>query len=266
MTLPRYLDELESRGKNYFTPAQALHDLGLSQSAFLSSASRLKRKGRLARPAKGIYIIIPAAYRALGSLPAEELLILLARQWQLDYYVALLSAGMYYGASHQKPQVFQVIASKQLRPITCGRVTITFIYKKKLSEVPVRQFTRNSGYLSVAAPETLAMDMFLYPSNSGGLNNIATVLSELMESLEEEKLLFLLQHSGKVAWGQRLGYVLEQIGPFEEEEQVQLVAALASFIQRKNPAYVPLSSSLPRRGERDKKWKIIVNEQVDSDL
>ena len=32
--------------------------------------------------------------------------------WQSKYYVGLLTAAMYHGASHQQPQIFQVVIEK----------------------------------------------------------------------------------------------------------------------------------------------------------
>ena len=46
--------------------------LGVSDSAARLSLSRLARKGLIASPARGFYVILPPEYRHLGCLPADQ--------------------------------------------------------------------------------------------------------------------------------------------------------------------------------------------------
>jgi len=47
----------------------------------------------------------------------------------VDYYVGLLSAGLFYGATHQKPARFQVITNKRVKhPLQFGDVVIQLVY------------------------------------------------------------------------------------------------------------------------------------------
>lgn len=51
----------------------------------------------------GYTSLLPPEYQSYGSIPAEELVPIIMQHIQADYYVALLSAGLFYGATHQKP-------------------------------------------------------------------------------------------------------------------------------------------------------------------
>jgi len=71
--------------------------------------------------------------------------------------------------------------------------------KKSLTGIPKENITVNTGYLKVSSPEVTAMDLLRYTSKSGGLNHIVTVLSELIESIDPDKLLVLVmkRHGSK---------------------------------------------------------------------
>ena len=90
-------------------------------------------------------------------------------------------------ATHQKPAKFQVVSDKRIkRDLIFGSVEIKFIYKKSLLNLPTRNITVDTGYLEVATPELALLDLLSYPDHAGGLNHIATVLSELADSLYTE--------------------------------------------------------------------------------
>lgn len=128
---------------------------------------------------------IPPEYRALGCLPADQLLVPLMRHINAPYYVCLLSAAEFHGAAHQRPQITQVMVSKRIRSIRCGGVIIKFIYKKEMSHIPMQSINARTGYLMISTPEATAMDLLLYPKQSGGVNHIATILTELIEATRQ---------------------------------------------------------------------------------
>lgn len=175
---------------------------------------------------------------------------------QADYYVSLLSAAAHHGASHQKAGCFEVITNKRIKhPLTFGQIKLEIVYKKSLVGLPVQDITVTTGYLKLATPELVALDLLTYPRHSDGLNHIATVLTELAEIV------------GEKAWLQRLGYILEQIDPIEEEKKLSLIDKLLKYLNRKMPLYVPLAPELLKTGlPRIKKWRIIANTSIESDL
>ena len=265
-TYDGYIRELRARGQYSFTADQALFALNVSESALYSGVKRLKQKGELASPAKKLYIIVPSEYQSIGCLPAEELIPILMKYWNQKYYVSLLSAAMYHGAAHQKPQVFQVITNKQIKKLNCGKVKIDFIYKKNMENLSLIDHTVKTGYLKLSSPEVTVMDLLLYPINAGGLNNIATVISELTEKLNPELVVSLAIASNEKAWVQRLGFLLENIETFSEVKQKIIVTKLQTYLGEHDLSFVPLTPELPRGGcKRNAKWKIIENTSIESD-
>ena len=264
-----YLAEIRGRGKRAFTLEQAIKELNLKRDNILTSVYRAKKRGDIISPASGLYVIVPPEHKAYGCIPAEELIPILMDYIQAEYYVALLSAAAYYGASHQKAASFQIISDKRFtRPLNFGQIHIEFIYKKSIAGLPTKNVTVNTGYLKVSTPEVTAMDLLRYSVKSGGLNHVATVLSELVESVDPEKLLVLAQSSEEKAWIQRLGYILEQIEPMNDRISNTAISKLSDLLAMNNRRrYIPLASEMPIEGfKRNKKWNIIENTTIESDL
>ena len=85
-----------------------------------------------------------------------------------------------------------MISDKRIKhPSTFGDVKIDYIYKKSVLELPTQDFTMSTGYLKVATPELVALDLLEYPNHVGGLNHIATVFSALAPVLDSIKLINL---------------------------------------------------------------------------
>ena len=171
MNLINYLKDIRQKGECSFSLKQIMSDLSLSKNAALNAIHRLKIQGELISPAKGLYVIVPPEEQPYGSIPANELVPIFMEYLQADYYTSLLTAAQYYGASHQKPNRFQIISNKRTKhPLEFGHTKIEIIYKKSLADLPIKDVVVKTGYLKMATPELTAMDLFLYPKkNKNGL-------------------------------------------------------------------------------------------------
>jgi predicted transcriptional regulator of viral defense system len=88
-----------------------------------------------------------------------------------------------------------------------------------------------------------------------------TVLQELGEVIEPRNLEEAVKSDGKIAYAQRLGFLLEKAG-FSD-----LTQNLSQWVNEKNPLPVKLEPSMPTRGcKKDERWKILVNVDVEGDL
>ncbi len=266
MHLSDYILTLEEKGEFCFTSQQALKILNISEDAFRMSLMRLRRKKLITTLYKRFHLIISPEYRRVGCIPPDHFISAYMKFLGLPYYVCLLSAAGYYGASHQKPQVFQVMTNKQLRPIKCGKVVVQFVFKKDIYDTPTNTFNVPTGYLKVSTPEFTIMDLLNYQKRSGGINHIATVLTELIVSANPRRLLQLANSDYKIAWVQKLGYILEQLDPIETENWKKIIKLLKNFIKDKNPVYVPLLSNGFGKGIKNIDWKVIVNCKIESDI
>lgn len=264
-----YLDTLRMSGKRHFTFQGIINDLKISEASAKSGLCRLRKANKIISPIKGLYVIVPPEHQPYGSIPAEELVPIIMKHLQADYYVGLLSAGLFFGATHQKPARFQVITNKRIKhSLEFGDVAIELIYKESLDALPIQDFVVSTGYLKVSTPELLAIDLFKYPKRSGGISHIATVLSELTPCIDPSRLIELAEKLGEICQIQRLGFVLERIEVMEDEEKKQqIVSRLAEYLGNMERPYVSLVPYITRTGHsKCSKWKIIENTDFESDL
>lgn len=268
MNLQLYMKEIRKDGRRCFTIDDVLKQFQVSRNYARVSLHRLLQSGDLISPVKGLYVIVPPEYQPYGSIPAEELVPILIKYLNVDYYVALLSAAVFHGATHQKPAKFQVISNKRIKhSLSFGEVEIELIYKKSLSNLPTQDFAVSTGYLKIATPELVAIDLLNYPNRAGGLNHVATVLSELVESLDAIKLIKLAQNMKAEYQLQRIGYILEKIEVMDDEKKDSIINEIAEFLKDNMKDYRTLASEIPKTGyPRCKKWKIIENAEIESDL
>lgn len=212
MDLKSFVVSLASKGKSCFSEQDALKETGLSRIALRSALRRLKKKHEIASPIRGFFIIIPPEYQSLQSLPPDQFIDDLMQHLNIPYYVGLLSAAQYYGAAHQKPQVFQVISSKARRNIKVGRVKIIFTIKSDIEQSATRQFNTPRGFVRVATPETIALDLVTFAQKSGGIPSVFEILSDLSEHLNLESCVQAIPHLKKAPFLQRLGYFFSLLG------------------------------------------------------
>ena len=268
MNLQSYIKDIRKDGRRCFTILDILEQFHVSNSHARVALHRLLKTGDLISPARGLYVIVPPEHQPHGSIPPQELVPLVMEYMGAHYYVALLSAGLFHGATHQKPARFQVISDKRIKhPSIFGDVEIDYIYKKSVLELPTQDFTVSTGYLKVATPELVALDLLEYPNHAGGLNHIATVFSELVEALDPIKLINLAKDTHAEYQLQRIGYILDHIDVMDEPNAEIMINALGLHVQENKPNYLTLASEISKIGySRCKKWRIIENSEIESDL
>ena len=255
-----YISDLAATGRYHFTSSDAFKTLGVSAAGAKLALNRLARKNMIAQPARGSYVIVPPEYRSLECLPADQFIPALMQRLGQSYYAGLLSAAQYHGAAHHRPQEFQVLLNKARRPIHCGQVRVAFIVRKHLRNVPVQSFNTPRGTIRVSTPEATAVDLVGYYRHVGGLDQAATILSELAEQIDPQKLLMAVQ-TGPITWAQRLGYLLELA---DAHKQTALVKA---YVKDEARQTVPLLPGACRKGApRNAEWKLFVNADVEPDL
>jgi len=255
-----YLDSLVQQGRYSFTSEEAKSVLGTSADATKLALHRLEKQGQLATPAKGFYTIVPPEYRSLESLPADQFIPALMNHLKLKYYAGLLSAAQYYGAAHHRPQEFQVFTARNRKPIKCGAVRVAFITRKNIDEVSVQGFNTPRGTILVSTPEATAVDLVGHYHHAGGLSGVATVLLELGESIDPQKLVQAVQIT-PLPWAQRLGYLLEEVG------HQGLTVPLQEYMEQRMRDYTALlPGSSHKAALRSKRWKLLINTDVEMEL
>lgn len=246
-------------GQYHFTGRDFARSSGVSAGAAKLALYRQGKQGEIASPARGFYVIVPPEYRRLGCLPADQFIPSLMEHRGLSYYACLLSAAEYYGAAHHRPQVFQVAVAKTRRPIVCGAVRVQFVARKRIDDIPVQSFNTPRGTIRVSTAEATAVDLVGYQQHAGGLSSVATVLAELAESIDPQRLAKAAE-TAPMPWAQRLGYLLELVGASKKTKP------LSDYVRRHATEAVPLLPSKSHaRSKSAATWKLRINAIVEWD-
>lgn len=253
-----YIEGLAASGRYQFGSHEVPPALGVSAAAAKLALIRLAKQKLIASPARGFYVIVPPEYRSLGCLPADQFIPALMDRLRLPYYAGLLSAAQYHGAAHQRPQEFQVLLPKNRRPIECGKVRVAFFARKRITEVAVQSLNTPRGTIKVSSPEATVLDLVGYLQHAGGLGHVASVLSELAERIDADKLAAAAL-TAPLPWAQRLGYILEHLGFVEKTRP------LKEYVRSHARQSAVLLPKAPRKRSRNKGWKLYVNASIEAE-
>ena len=259
---PRELpDHFLSLGQYEFTLAGAALVLGSDRGAAADALARLQHRKEIFSPARGLYVAVPPEYRSWGVLPGEWFIDAMMRHLGRPYYVALLSAAGIHGASHQAPQIFQVMTDSgaaSVRDRDFGRVRLRFYSSKHVREDRTEQITVPTGYAIVSARETTIVDLITYPRAAGGYSHVGTVLREIGE-LDGSELARVAARRGRSAV-RRTGWFVENFGQTNDLEALRQAARL----DLGDPALLDPAGA--RRGKTDGDWRVRRNVDVEPDL
>jgi predicted transcriptional regulator of viral defense system len=255
----RFVEDLLGQGRYTFTREEAERRLGRGSSATYFALYRLVRSGWLVMPRSGFYVIVDAQHRVAGTLPPEWFINDLMKHMERPYYVGLLSAAQLHGAAHHRPQEFQVVIPRRtVRPVRAGNVLIRFFGKGPFNHARSQKVKTPTGALEASTPETTAWDLVRYLRAAGGLDHVATLLSELAEKLDPARLRDTAERHGEMLVAQRLGYLLDQVG------RRRLSKELAIWVR--HAPLRPLDPGAPVNGAREsRKWHLFVNARVESE-
>jgi predicted transcriptional regulator of viral defense system len=257
--LDNYVLNLQGDGRVSFTIGEALEELGISRPSFLKAAARLQKEKLLYSPRHGFYVAVPPQYRSWGSPPPAWYIDQLMQAKGRRYYVGLLKAAEYHGASHQAVMEFQVVTDKQIPKIRAGRSLIAFYYRKDFApiEQAIADQKTDTGRMKISSPELTAFDLVRYAHAAGGIDAIATVLNELQRKMDAVALRALAAKSER-SIVQRLGYLLERL------DSPALVGVLYEhLLSLKTLTWVDLEPQ-PRKAdkrepaERNQRWLVRV--------
>lgn len=255
-----FIRGLQSKGIYVFSKKDLLAKTNIQEGSAKVTLARNIKLGNIVYIGQHLYLIIPPEYKSMKSPPPEWYVHDLMKAHKCHYYVGLLTAAAFHGAAHQAPQVFQIICDKRLPEVIIGNAKIQFYYSRMVSQLPLQERNTPTGYLNVSTPEVTAFDLIKYMRQSGHINHVATVLTELGENIKARDLkkaaLFY-----SPAYIQRLGYMLDELGHSDK------TSLLNNFIKKQPLRYVYLRSDGPKNTfPKNEKWHVLINEKLEPDI
>lgn len=266
ISLHQWLDKVLAKGAFGFSKDQLHKELpDFSDIAVKRALNRLSRKGKIISLYKGYYLIITPQYTNKGIPPPQLYLDAFMKYLQRPYYVSLLNAAAFHGASHQQPQEYFVMTGfPVLRPTQKKSLKINYISIKDLPEALIEKRKTEAGYLNISNAALTACDLVQFEKRIGGLNRAATVLNELAEVIRPSDLsIQVIQHAPVTAL-QRLGYLLETVCLNQE-----LADTLYESMVREKLKFfrIPLKTTKETKSySSDNRWKVVVNTEIETDF
>lgn len=265
MTLQKWINDRAVHGYPTFT-YEDVREAGIysSEQIIKNELIRLCSNKTIANVYRGFYVIVPVHYILRGSVPATYYIDQLMAYLRKPYYVCMLSAAELLGAAHQRPQHFSVMTTLPRRQnVSTRNITINWFYRDSLPEDALIIKNTETGTIRISNPLLTAADLVQNQQHVGGLSRVATILEELTEQIDINRQFQPLVPFIKTVTWQRLGYLLENI--LEDNTTADLLYEQLRSVSSRM-IYKPLSTSADDNpSQRDSRWKINVNVQIETD-
>jgi predicted transcriptional regulator of viral defense system len=267
-SLTTYLTDLQAKGRITFTREEAITALRITQGTFRKAAARLQNRRLLFNPRPGFYMAVPPQFLSWAAPPPPWYIDALMRHEGRPYYVGLLKAAELHGATHHAVMEFQVVTDRQLRKIRAGRSWITFHFRKDLDSVRdgIVERQTDTGTMKVSSPELTALDLLRYVHIAGGIDAIATVLTDLGKKIDGAKLAAMAAHFDRATM-QRLGYLLDRLGHGDRAQELHhhLSATKQVLWVALEPPKRGAGGSVVKPVERNERWRVTVHHYPEID-
>lgn len=268
--LEQYLDDCLAHGRSYFSGKAARKALDIAPRNFAAAATRLIKKGRLAIPRHGFFLILRPEDKVSGAPDPVRWIDPLMKYQRLDYRISLLRAAAFHGSSHQAAMVFQVVVSRQLRDFELGRHRLQFLYQAPAAFSRANRsdaldaIKSDEGFAKMAGLELTLLDCVRYFQKAGGMSAVAQIAKDIGERAEVGKLAKIAA-SYENSSVRRLGFLLELAGHERQARALEDFTKKAKAIVPLNPSIKPLVASLDMAAEKNARWKLLLNEHVEID-
>ncbi|MDR1033326.1 MAG: type IV toxin-antitoxin system AbiEi family antitoxin [Bifidobacteriaceae bacterium] len=224
--------------------------------------NRLSKRGQWLNLGKGLWAPVPAEYRLQKTLPAPDIVAEIMNYRKLPYYIGWLSAASFHGAHHNAPQVYQIATNKEIRKQKIGTHSFKFYTREHVERLPKSAFRVRSGNAMYSSKEVTLLDVATDVNMCGGINNVGNVIVELTErNVDYVALMEILDYYPATSL-KRIGYTLDKFGYTRTHARVskrlhrEIDADSASVLVPGNE----------RTGKFNKKWGIIINENMELDI
>lgn len=256
--LSEYIQQNLKLGSITFLKSDAIKDLKTTETAFMRASQRLIKKGVLLRPVSGFYVIVEIEHRDAGGPPPIHFIDKLMKYLKLPYYVGLLSAAKYHGATHHSIFETQIFTTKPHPMIKYGKQRIRFMTNKFTEKIPKQSLQTPHGDILISTPEATLVDLVRYKKKAVGLSHVATVIREMNEKVNTKFLPKLADIHNDTPLVQRVGYLLESFGK-------KTATPLQNWLKKRRVQVIKLEPSKKMNSKNNTKWSVNINVQIESD-
>ena len=265
ISIAEWVEHRKFRGFYTFSLDEVKKDfISFVPTYIATSLNRLVVQKIITSPAKGFYVIVPTEYALTGVISPLFFIDQMMEYLKRDYYIGLLNAAEFYGAAHQRPQTFTIVnAYPEIRSGERSNIRFVFISRKNIEDRYIVRHKSRLGTVNVSSAELTAIDLVANEEKVGGLNRVCSVLNDLVDSFNLDKVDDSFFSIYPMPVYQRLGYILESI--LEEADlsdkiyiSLKKVGGRIRTIPFKNGKAIDGCSS-------ENRWKVIENQEIDID-
>ncbi|MFA5859624.1 MAG: type IV toxin-antitoxin system AbiEi family antitoxin [Elusimicrobiota bacterium] len=257
-----YIENLQSKGRYSFALHEIIDKFNKKHSAIRMALFRLAKRKKVISVINGFYVIIPPEYSTNGILSPYLFIDDLMGYLKRRYYLGLLTAAVFHGSSHQQPQELYVVTSKpSMRMINVNNLKINFISKNSGNIKGLEERKTDSGYIKISGPVLTAVDLLQLNKYVGGLNRVVEIIGDMTSKFDKHEITKLGPGDVPLSVVQRLGYILETI--LRKKTVADLVWKAYGKRINRSIALNPMNKSAEFK--RNNRWKIIVNESLESE-
>ena len=263
MTVAKYIKQLLSYEEYSFSLNELIENINKTETSIKRELVRLIAKKEIVNLRKGFYLIITPRYSRAQKLPIQLYIEKLFKYLDRNYYVALLSAAKFHGASHQQIQRDYIITeTPKFKDISKNSIDIRFFTTSNWSGENIQIKKSDAGIYKISSPALTIVDIINHQTKLGGINRILSIIEELSEELKESDLIELISWYPNRSTLQRFGFLLEELRINEKVQELL-------FLNLKTTKFFPVLLSPEinvRPGAVNNKWKVDVNVKMESDL
>lgn len=239
--------------KKIITIEEMLRNHQGERESLYAALSRLEKKGWIERIEKGKYMIIPLGAEK-GKYTLNEFVIgsLLVKPYAIAYWSAL----HHYGLTEQIPNTvfIQTTTRKKKQKIEIFGVEYRIVRIKETRFFGIKKTWIEEVQVNITDKEKTIVDCLDKPQYCGGIVEVAKALKN--GKFDENKLTKYVNKLGNSGVIRRLGFLCDLLG----------IDISLPNINTRN--YLYLDPSMPHKGPKSAKWRLIVNldEKVLGDL
>jgi predicted transcriptional regulator of viral defense system len=257
----KWLDGKPGKGKSFFTLEEAAKATGSRVGTAKVAMHRAMRDHRVAPVGDGFYIVVPLEFRDQGAPPYEWVVNARFTRLGRPYYLGILTAAMYHGASHQKPMEIQVVTDRQMSAFVFGGQRVVPVYRR-VWPTPELMEERNTrmGRFILSCPELTLVDAVRYPRHAAGFDNIANLIKEMDEKMRVRRLAEACSITRETPVLQRLGWMVRRFG------SPKFAGVVLRELETRRMDAVPLEIGNRSGGPVDAEFKVRLNYVPEPDI
>jgi predicted transcriptional regulator of viral defense system len=236
------LSLVEKRNLPVFGVREIVYLSGWDRSRTHNTLASLLRKGVTTRIKRDGYALTEGL---------SENIFRIATELVKPSYISFWTALSYYGFTEQQVKKIQLVSTKQFGALAAGDFGLEIVTLKASRFYGYKRTER----FVIAEPEKALIDSLFRLDMCGGLDELVKCLRNAWPDLDKRRLVEYAIRFGNKSVVSRAGHLIERHG-LETGELDRLLAARSS-------PFVPLDPEAARIGKYDRKWRVIVNREID---